>query len=81
MYWRLDCADATNFSGHYRTGALSICIVCCVLHLYGFYDALETVADDTAEKASPEEVSEDQPMEEVAQVVESSDSSSDSDTS
>ena len=46
-----------------------------------FYDALETVADDTAEKASPEEVSEDQPMEEVAQVVESSDSSSDSDTS
>lgn len=47
----------------------------------GFYDALETVADDTAEKASPKEVSEDQPMEEVAQVVESSDSSSDSDTS
>ena len=45
-----------------------------------FYDALETVADDTAEKASPEEVSEDQPMEEVAEVVESSDSSSDSDT-
>ena len=46
-----------------------------------FYDALEIVADDTAEKASPKEVSEDQPMEEVAEIFESSESSSDSDTS
>ena len=75
------------------SGACALCVVLYAFNKWrranadvmscrdGFYDALETVADDTAEKASPEEVSEDQPMEEVAQVVESSDSSSDSDTS
>ena len=46
----------------------------------GFYDALETVAD-TAEKASPKEASDDQPMEEVEEIIESSESGSDSDAS